>query len=314
MSKQASPPAPTKTYGAGYLFHYHADYQDYHARFMAAGGEADIFEILAVQFHSDPEAMPALVAELGKPVTLHSYDYCLGNVERPPRKSLERIERYVKSAGIAYVGEHLALMGTARDYCGTFFQPPGTEEQTRMLIDNVRHLKKTVGCPVIIENAVQFYRPIGPHTLGEQLRIVSEEADVGILLSLSNVSVSDLYRPQDREAFLREIPLSRVRQIHVLLNNEAEERTPGMERARNEQRWLLETLEELAGDDALRPSSVIFELAAMTSSLAEPERLRDALHTTRDLFFRARREERGDAQSGKRRAAKRGGKTAKKED
>jgi hypothetical protein len=84
---------------------------------------------------------------------------------------------------------------------------------------------------------------------------------------------------------LAEIPLERVRQLHVICGNRGEELLPGMEKQRREQEWALATLEDLARQPELRPASVIFELEAGTPSLAEPERLRDLLDMARGLFF-----------------------------
>lgn len=279
-------PEPHQKFGAGYLYHYHPLYQDFTARYEAIGGTADIYEMLGVQFNSEPDAIERFAASLGKPITLHSYEYCLGNVSRPTQKTLDRIQELARRSNAAYIGEHVGVMGTKDYYTGGFFQPLGTEEQTRVLIDNLLHIKKDSVCPLIIENPSQFYNQIGPMSIGQQMREVSIGADVGLILSLSNITISDRFHGQDREAFLAEIPLERVRQIHALCGNLAEERMPGMEKSRANQEWILNTLEQLARRPELQPASVIFELEAGTTSMAEPERLRDLIEMARDMFFR----------------------------
>jgi hypothetical protein len=278
-------PEPRQSFGAGFLYHYHPDYQSFNERFEAVGGDADIYEMLGVQFNSEPDAIERFADSLGKPVTLHSFEYCLGNVQRPTQKVVERIQELARRSKAAYIGEHVAVMGARDYYCGAFFQPPGTEEQTQVLARNVAAAKRSSVCPIIIENPSQFYNQVGPHSIGRQMREVSVGADVGILLSLSNVTISDRFHTQDREAFLGEIPLERVRQIHALCGNLAEERMPGMEKSRQNQEWILNTMEQLARRPELRPASVIFELEAGTPSMAEPERLRDLIQMARDLFF-----------------------------
>lgn len=286
--RQHAVPEPRQTFGAGYLYHYHPIYQDFAERFAGAGGEADIYEMLAVQFNSEPDAIERFSAALGKPVTLHSFEYALGNVQRPLQKVQDRIQDLARRSKSAYIGEHVAVMGTRDYYCGGFLQPPGTDEQTQVLIDNIKTIKASSVCPMIIENPSQFYNHIGPRTIGQQMREVAEHADVGILLSLSNITISDRFHPQDRDAMLAEIPLERVRQIHALCGNLAEEQQPGMEKSRDTQRWILSTLEELSKRAELRPAAVIFELEAGTQAMAEPERLRDVMTMARDLYFRDR--------------------------
>src|SRR5262245_63450088 len=96
-------PEPHKTFGAGYLYHYHPIYQDYADRLAAVGGEADIYEMLAVQFNSEPDAIGRFSASLAKPVTLHSFEYALGNVERPPQKVQDRIQDLAKRSKAEYI-------------------------------------------------------------------------------------------------------------------------------------------------------------------------------------------------------------------
>jgi uncharacterized protein (UPF0276 family) len=153
------------------------------------------------------------------------------------------------------------------------------------LIENARLLKQESSCPVVLENAVQFYNQIGPRSIGKQMREVCEAADVGVLLSLSNVSFSDPYHPMDKEAFLAELPLERVQEVHYFLGHSEEQRAPGLEGMVREMVWQQKTLEALARRPEFRPAVVVFELDA-TTTLAEPEKLRDHMEMARDLFFR----------------------------
>lgn len=282
----SEPPEPRQTYGAGYLYHCSAKYQNFHRQFLDVGGTSDIYEVLGVQYNPDPELLTVFADELGKPMTLHSFEYCLGNVDRPAQKTIDRIQTLAKNCNASYIGEHMAFMGMRDYYCGGFMQPPGTEEQTQVMIDNLTEACKNSVCPIIIENPSQFVNQYGPLSVGEQLKALSLGADVGILLSLSNISISEEYHPQDRDEFLSNIPMERVRQIHLLCGNSSELDMPGMEKTKQENLWALDMLEELAKDPKCRPASVIFELEAGLPSLAEPERLRDHMEMARDLFFK----------------------------
>ncbi len=280
-------PAPTETYGAGFLFHYSIKYQNFFKRFQEVGGHADIYEVLGVQYNPDPDSLARFAAQLNKPITLHSFEYCLGNVERPPKKTLDRIQTLARNCKAAYIGEHMAIMGLGDYYCGGFMQPPGTDEQTLVMIDNLIDAKNNSCCPIIVENPSQFVNQYGPASIGEQLRDLSVGADVGILLSLSNISISEEFHKQDREEFFSRIPLDRVRQIHILCGNGEELNWPGMQKTKEEHEWALRMLCQLAKEPACRPATVMFELEAGTPSIAEPERLRDRLIMARELFFGA---------------------------
>ncbi len=278
-------PEPSQVFGAGYLYHYSIKYQNFFAQFQDAGGVADIYEVLGVQYNPEPESLRRFSGQLRKPITLHSFEYALGNVERPAQETLDRIQTLASNCQAAYIGEHMAFMGLRDYYAGGFMQPPGTDEQTQVMIDNLIEAKNNSSCPIIVENPSQFVNQYGPNSIGRQLRELSLGAEVGILLSLSNIGISEDFHAQDREAFLAEIPLIRVRQIHILCGNAEELEMPGMESTRAEHEWALEMLKQLAKEPECRPASVIFELESGTPSLAEPERLRDYLDMARDLFF-----------------------------
>jgi uncharacterized protein (UPF0276 family) len=281
----ATPKPAMPRFGAGYLYHYDADYGRFAARLAEVGGVVDIYEILGIQFNSEPSSLARFARALGKPITLHSFEYFLGNIDPPPQSVIDRIQAHARAANVAYIGEHIGIMGADGDYVGGFLQPPGTDEQTEILVRNLVAAQAGSAVPIIVENPSQFYGQMGPRSIGRQMREVAEAADVGLLLSLSNISISERFRPQDRDEFLAEIPLERVREIHVLCGNTQEEQSPGMERTRFEHEWAFALLGELAKRPELRPNSVIFELETGTPSLPEPEKLRDYMVRARELFF-----------------------------
>jgi hypothetical protein len=249
------------------------------------GGKADVYELLSFHFFNEMDQIEPFAKRLGKPIILHSYAYALGNPTRPARGIRDRLQELVRRGGAVAISEHICVTGPPETYCGTFLTPPGTDEQTAVLIENARLLKQESSCPVVLENAVQFYNQIGPRSIGKQMREVCEAADVGVLLSLSNVSFSDPYHPMDKEAFLAELPLERVQEVHYFLGHSEEQRAPGLEGMVREMVWQQKTLEALARRPEFRPAVVVFELDA-TTTLAEPEKLRDHMEMARDLFFR----------------------------
>lgn len=278
-------PEPTDAFGVGYLFHYHPIYFDFYERFKQIGGEVDMYETLALHFMPEPTAIKSFAHFLEKPITIHSASYGFANLDRPPQKVTDKIQLMSKLSNAAYIGEHMAMTGVAGYYAGAFLQPLGTDEQTTALINNIKEAKKNTVCPFIIENPSQYYNEIG-RRIGQQLAEVSEKADVGILLSLSNIYISDKNYPQDRDTLLADLPVERIRQLHLICNNYEEESQPGNKKMKDEQAWMLKTMEELAKHPDFKPASVIFELEAMTDTMAEPERLKDFVAMTRDLLYK----------------------------
>ncbi|MEU0412922.1 DUF692 family multinuclear iron-containing protein [Streptomyces griseorubiginosus] len=273
--------------GAGYLYHCIPAHQRYHDRLLQLGAQVDMIEYLASHFTSDPDYLQEVHAGTGGlPWTLHSYEYMIGSVDRPRPSTLRRLQRLAAVPGCQYIGEHVAMVGTTDTYSGNFLQPFGTDEQTQVFIDNLSAARRDFDCPLIVENQPQVLNRIGPRSVCEQVRDIAVGADTGVLLSLSNLAMSNSFRPEvDRERELGVIPVDRIWEVHVPLACEAELRDPAYATVREDERWALRTLEELCKHPDFRPTAVIFEIQATgTPSPAEPERTRDMLEHARGLL------------------------------
>src|SRR5688572_12343735 len=133
--------------GAGYLYHCVPEFSDYHQRLLACGGRIDIMEYLISHFASDPEYLGEVNDSMGAPPSsLHSFEYMIGSVDRPPEPVVKRLQQMVEISNCQYIGEHVGVMGTSEVYTGTFLQPPGTDEQTEQFIKNLIDLRDVAGC------------------------------------------------------------------------------------------------------------------------------------------------------------------------
>ena len=242
--------------GVGYVRHYHREHEEYARRLEACGGEVDVYEILAVHFFGELDQVAPFRAHLDRPVIVHSYAYALGNAVRPSEAVRQKLQRVATDSEALAISEHIAVMGTEDTYAGTFLTPPGTAEQTRLLIENTKQLKRESTAGIVLENPVQFYNQLGPHSIGEQCRRVCEGANVGMLLSLSNVAFSDPYHPMDKDEFLAAIPLDRVEEIHYFLGHSVEQREPHLRRMVEEMAWQQRTPEELAATIGDHPQAL----------------------------------------------------------
>jgi uncharacterized protein (UPF0276 family) len=275
-----------ETIGVGYLHHCIPAHQKYFQRLQELGAPLDMMEYLAAHFAYDPGYLGEINEfTAGLPSTLHSYEYMLGSVERPPADVVDRLQHMARVSHCQWIGEHIGMMGTADTYSGTFLQPLGTDEQTQQFIDNLRAATARSVCPLIVENQPQVFNQIGPRGVCQQVADVAVGADVGILLSLSNIIMSDDFHPMDRDAELASLPLDRVWQVHIPVPCERELDAPGLAKPKQDTHWAYSTLEELFAHPDFRPVSVILEVEAVgTLSRAEPEQTRDRLVWARELL------------------------------
>ncbi|WP_433788709.1 multinuclear nonheme iron-dependent oxidase [Actinoplanes sp. CA-252034] len=246
----------------------------------------DMIEYLAAHFAHDPDFLADIHASTGGlPSTLHSYEYMMGSVERPPAQVVDRLQRMAAISDCRWIGEHIGMVGTADTYAGTFLQPFGTDEQTEQFIVNLRAAAATSVTPFIVENQPQVFAQIGPRGVCRQVADVATGADCGILLSLSNIIISDSFFGMDREKEIAAIPLDRVWQIHLPVPSASELGDPGLARLRDDTRWAYATLEQLAAEPDFRPAAIILEVqAAGTPSRATPEEIKDRLIWAREMM------------------------------
>lgn len=272
--------------GAGYLHHCIPSHQAYFDRLMEIGARVDMVEYLAAHFAYDPGYLAEINAgTAGLPSTLHSYEYMLGSVESAPPGTVERLQRMADVSNCLWIGEHVGMVGTQDTYAGTFMQPMGTDEQTQVFIDNLRTANEESPYPLIIENQPMLFNQIGPRTVCQQVADIAEGADAGILLSLSNLVLSDDHYPVDWDSEVAHIPLDRVWQVHIPVPNEKELKDPEYARFRENEKWHISTLENLFKEKEFQPAVVILEVEAPgTPSRPEPERTKERLDWVRDLM------------------------------
>ncbi|MCA6092191.1 DUF692 domain-containing protein [Streptomyces sp. SCA3-4] len=274
------------TIGAGYLHHCIPGHQKYFERLMELDARVDMVEYLAAHFATDPDYLGEVNASTaGLPSTLHSYEYMLGSVDDPDPETVRRLQRMAEVSNCLWIGEHVGMVGTRDTYTGTFMQPMGTDEQTQVFIDNLRAANEQSSVPLIIENQPMLFNQIGPRSVCQQVADIAVGADAGILLSLSNLVISDDYHPVDWESELSRIPLDRVWQVHLPLPNEKELAEPEYARFRRNEKWHFSTLERLFKEKDFRPSVVILEVEASgTPSRPAPERTKERLDWVRELM------------------------------
>ena len=93
---------------------------------------------------------------------------------------------------------------------------PQTEAAARHVAARVREARDRLGVPMAVEN-ISFYLRLGAPDMPEPEFIarVLEEADCGMLLDVNNVYVNGQNHGFDPEAWIDQIDLDRVWQIHV---------------------------------------------------------------------------------------------------
>ncbi len=148
------------------------------------------------------------------PFVCHGLSLSIGGPAPLDVPFLRRIKQFLDTHGIADYTEHLTW--TADE--GQFYDLlpiPFTEEAVRHVAARVRQAQDILERRIALENA-SYYAPLSTQ-LDEAsfIRAVLTEADCDLLLDVNNVYVNSVNHQYDALAFLDQLPLERVRYLHI---------------------------------------------------------------------------------------------------
>jgi hypothetical protein len=161
-----------------------------------------------------PEALDAVAERV--PLLTHGLQMSIGGTDafdagyfRWLRALLERYEPPFHS-------DHLCFCGTDGRILHDLLPLPRTEAAALHTALRLREAADRLGLPMAIEN-ISYYLELGVSEMSEAAFVsrVLEEADCGLLLDVNNVYVNSLNHGFDARAWLEQIDLSRVVQLHV---------------------------------------------------------------------------------------------------
>jgi uncharacterized protein (UPF0276 family) len=147
---------------------------------------------------------------------VHSVGMPLGGTRRPDPAQMALLRSTAERLDSPWVSEHLSVAGTPHRAAGFLLPPLQTEEGVEIAARNIRDFAKGVGRLVAIETGVAYLRrkPFEMHD-GAFVARVAEAADCGILLDLHNIYCNEKNGRIAMDAFLSDIPLDRVWEVHL---------------------------------------------------------------------------------------------------
>jgi hypothetical protein len=150
------------------------------------------------------------------PVVPHGLALSIGSAAGLDEGYLDRLARLVERLAAPWLGEHLGFTRAGGLELGHFVPLPFTGEAVEVVRRNLDRARARLGVPLLLENiTAPFLLPRAEMTEAEFLRAVVEGSDTGLLLDLTNLYVNASNLGTDVEAFLEEVPLERVAEIHV---------------------------------------------------------------------------------------------------
>ncbi len=150
------------------------------------------------------------------PISLHGVSLSMGSDEDLNRDHLIRLKTLVDRIDPAFVSEHLSWSRFGDVYLNDLLPFPYTEDTFQNFAAHVSETQDFLGHQIFVENPsayMSFKKSVIPET--EFLTRLVEKTDCKILLDVNNIYVSANNNGFDPTAYIDEIPMGSVGQIHL---------------------------------------------------------------------------------------------------
>jgi uncharacterized protein (UPF0276 family) len=174
-----------------------------------------VFDFLEVYTRGEP-GLARQVKEAAKGLPLIYHHEGLDPVyPKPPRpEAIDACVENMRALGAPWCVEELAYRRLDGRYLDFFMPAVLTEESARVAVANLKTFNETMPAPVIPENA-PYQLPVGNLHVLEYLALVSERAEVPVVLDLGHLYSFQLCRAQEPLDGIDRFPLDRVIELHV---------------------------------------------------------------------------------------------------
>jgi uncharacterized protein (UPF0276 family) len=149
-------------------------------------------------------------------VALHGVSLSIGSTDPLNDDYLRALQQLRDRVQPLWVSDHLCFGSVGGHYAHDLWPLPYCEEALGHVVERVQRVQDRLGQRILLEN-VSSYVAYRASTMSEQafLTEVSRRADCLLLLDLNNVVVSAHNHGFDPVRYVDELPLSRVRQLHL---------------------------------------------------------------------------------------------------
>lgn len=189
--------------------------------------EVDFVEVIGDHYlDAPPERMDEL-AQLGEHFTLvpHFNNLSLGSAEGVDPVCLEKIAALIKRLNPPWWSEHIGFTRAGGLHLGHPVPLPFTKEAIEVMTRNIVTVRRAIAAPLILENVSA---PLGwPDAEMSEPAFITEvlgSGGCGLLLDITNLHTHSVNHGRAPAAFLDQLPLDRVVQIHVSSSHEREGR------------------------------------------------------------------------------------------
>ncbi|WP_266182902.1 DUF692 domain-containing protein [Dyella humicola] len=192
--------------------------REHYRDFLETDVPVDFVEVISENFMVDGGQPRHILRQVRErhPMALHGVSMSIGSADGLNHSYLRRLRALVDEIDPLFVSDHLSWSRIDHFNSHDLLPLPYTEEALEIVCDNIMTAQDTLGRSMLFENPSSYIAfPGQAMPEWEFLGEMSRRTGCGLLLDINNVYVSSRNHGLDAYAYLRGIPLDRVRQIHL---------------------------------------------------------------------------------------------------
>ncbi len=192
-------------------------------------------------------------------ITLHGVGLSIASADAMNGDYFRLVDTLMAELDPAWHSEHLGYVSAGGEHLGTMLVPPRTEETLSLICRRIEAVLRRYAKPFLLEHVVNLFPDAGgDYTSAGFLNEIVHRTGCGILLDVYNLECDAHNGICDTAAFLDELDLDAVREIHVACGTEDR----GLQVDVHSRVTRDETLERMQAILAIAPNveAVIFEL------------------------------------------------------
>lgn len=148
------------------------------------------------------------------PLVFHGLSLNIGGPDPLDLDLVRAVRSLMNELGVRRYSEHLSWCG-ADGHLYDLLPIPFTDEAVQHVVARVQQVQDIIGAPIALENASYYAQPSAEMTELEFINAVVRASGCELLLDVNNIYVNSINHGYDARAFLRGLPLERVRYLHV---------------------------------------------------------------------------------------------------
>jgi len=163
-----------------------------------------------------PDEVIRELSSIDVPVTLHGVGLSIASADAMSEDYLKLAGSLMQTLDVAWHSEHVGYVMVDGEHLGTMLVPPRTGEALELVCARVEEIRARYDKPFLLEHVVNLFPdPGGDYSHAGFLNEIVHRTGCGLILDVYNLECDAHNGIAGVDAFLGELDLAAVREIHV---------------------------------------------------------------------------------------------------